>query len=298
MSRDVIIVAHSSNTVPCARDSFSVMTAAGTVPMLTVSWHPGFSIWSLHFKGIVVSGSIVSVPVRCGHRRRFMPDGYSRGWSSCARGMAEQLAAGTLGQLPLITAMGAGSEPWQTRSIGTDNISADIHTSSWFVAKAVGTGTTSTVLLANVGNITSSTFSATLLALIHSLIGHSRMACQWWAEKSLFSTINISLYVGVLDVMIIHNSGIRFKALMLGVLWPVVHITQHPEPMYPAVANTSSNSRLGDVCQSQLWPMGSSHTLSHSINSNRYLTQMCHAYPDISFTLNWHNSRGNNITAI
>ena len=119
------------------------------------------------------------------------------------------------------------------------------------------------------------------------------MACQWWAEKSLFSTINISLYVGVLDVMIIHNSGIRFKALMLGVLWPVVHITQHPEPMYPAVANTSSNSCLGDVCQSQLWPMGSSHTLSHSINSNRYLTQMCHAYPDIAFTLNWHNSRGN-----
>ena len=149
MSRDVIAVAHSSNTVPCARDSFSesVMTAAGTAPMLTVSWHPGFSIWSLHFKGIVVSGSIVSVPVRCGHRRRFMPDGYSRGWSSCARGMAEQLAAVTLGQLPLITAMGAGSEPWQTRSIGTDKISADIHTSSWFVAKAVGTGTTSTVVV-------------------------------------------------------------------------------------------------------------------------------------------------------
>ena len=83
---------------------------------------------------------------------------------------------------------------------------------------------------------------------------------------------------------------------MQGVLWPVVHITQHPEPMYPAVANTSSNSRLGDVCQSQLWPMGSSHTLSHSINSNRYLIQMCHAYPDIAFSLNWHNSRGNNFT--
>ena len=83
------------------------------------------------------------------------------------------------------------------------------------------------------------------------------------------------------------------RTLMLGVLWPVVHITQHPEPMCPAVANTSSNSRLGDVCQSQLWPMGSSHTLSHSINSNRYLTQMCHAYPDIAFTLTWHNSRGN-----
>ena len=82
---------------------------------------------------------------------------------------------------------------------------------------------------------------------------------------------------------------------MLGVLWPVVYITQHPEPMYPAVANTSSNSRLGDVCQSQLWPMGSSHTLSHSINSNWYLTQMCHTYPDIAFTLNWHNSRGNSI---
>ena len=83
---------------------------------------------------------------------------------------------------------------------------------------------------------------------------------------------------------------------MLGVLWPVVHITQHPEPIYPAVANTSSNSRLGDVCQSQLWPMGSSHTLSHSINSNRYSTQMCHAYPDIPLTLNWHNSRGNTDT--
>ena len=49
---------------------------------------------------------------------------------------------------------------------------------------------------------------------------------------------------------------------MLGVLWPVVHITQHPEPICPAAANTSSNSRLGDVCQSQLWPMGNSHTLS------------------------------------
>ena len=84
---------------------------------------------------------------------------------------------------------------------------------------------------------------------------------------------------------------------MLGVLWPVVHITQHPEPMYPAVANTSSNSRLGDVCQSQLWPMGSSHRPSHSINSNRYLTQMGHEYPDIAFTLNWHNSRGNSCTS-
>ena len=42
------------------------------------------------------------------------------------------------------------------------------------------------------------------------------MACQWWAEKSLFSTINISLYVGVLDVMIIHNSGIRFKDFNAG----------------------------------------------------------------------------------
>ena len=43
MSRDVIAVAHSSNTVTCARDSFSesVMTAAGTVPILTVSWHTG-----------------------------------------------------------------------------------------------------------------------------------------------------------------------------------------------------------------------------------------------------------------
>ena len=123
---------------------------------------------------------------------------------------------------------------------------------------------------------------------------------HWWPSSSHIYHVYvvISLYVGVLDVMIIHNSGIRFNALMLGVLWPVVHITQHPEPMYPAVANTSSNSCLGDVCQSQLWPMGSSHTLSHSINSNRYLTQMCHAYPDIAFILNWHNSRGNSFPPV
>ena len=38
---------------------------------------------------------------------------------------------------------------------------------------------------------------------------------------------------------------------MLGVLWPVVHITQHPEPMCPAGDPTSPSSRLGDVCPLQ-----------------------------------------------
>ena len=110
-------------------------------------------------------------------------------------------------------------------------------------------------------------------------LGRGRLACTEW-------------------VRLIISQESASRTLMLGVLWPVVHITQHPDPICPAVVPTSFNSRLGGVCQSQLWPMGISHTLSHSINSNRYLTQMCHAYPDmaypdIAFTLNWHNSRGN-----
>ena len=154
MSRDVITVAHSSNAVPCALDSSSesVMTAAGTVPMLTVPWHTGLSRWCLHLKGHcgAVSDAIVSVPVRCGHPRRFMPYGYSRGWSSymCAwHGWTA--GGGHAGPASLYHSTRRWIPAMTTRFFGTDEVSSDVHTSSCLVnnTSSVGNGTTSTVVV-------------------------------------------------------------------------------------------------------------------------------------------------------
>ena len=107
----------------------------------------------------------------------------------CAwHGLCGQLAVVTLGQLSLITMPGAGSMPWQTQSLG-NNVFLDVHTSSWFLTSAVGIDTTSTALATKVGNVTSSMFSVTYLASLHSLVAHLLMVSQRWMETSSSSTI-------------------------------------------------------------------------------------------------------------
>ena len=116
---------------------------------------------------------------------------------------------------------------------------------------------------------------------ILSLLQHKRYVYKWeplfgWFLYTVYNIISYN--IGVLDVWIIHNSGITFKDSHVSSCSP--HITQLM--LRWRVSHSLTNGHF---------------THFHSINSNWYLTQMCHTYPDIAFTLNWHNSRGNNLAS-